>query len=240
MRTVNQPGGLAAAVALHEQLLRRPDPGASATRLHPGRRASPSRWTPDLLPLRPYQSVDPAQLELGGHDDFHAIPDTALDGAIERVVDVEGPVHFEVLADRLLDAAGVGRLGSRIRARIEDRLEVLSAGPSLQWQADCLARPARTLKPPYRDWRAAPEKTRQLEYVSDNELMLALFRAVLDGDADERETAMNAGIHAIGFIRLTDNARERLQAPLESLLASGWLVAQGNMLRVGGVEPADA
>ena len=235
MTTTNQPGGLAAAVALHEQLLRRTDPDASAARLHPGRLAAPTRWTPDLLPLRPYQSVDPSRLGLGDYDDFHAIPDAALDTAIERGVDAEGPVHFDVLADRLLDAAGVGRLGSRIRARIEERLEALSATPSLQWRADWVARPQQTLKPPYRDWRGAPEKTRQLEYVSDAELMLALFRVVLDGDADDRETAMNAGIHAIGFTRLTDNARERLQPPMEALLAQAWLVAQGGRLRAGAV-----
>ncbi|RZU98693.1 DUF3320 domain-containing protein [Spiribacter vilamensis] len=235
MTTTNQPGGLVAAVALHEQVLRRPDPDASAARLHPGRLAAPTRWMPDLLPIRPYQSVDPVRLGLGGYDDFHAIPDAALDTAIEQVVDAEGPVHFDVLADRLLDAAGVGRLGSRIRARIEERLEALSATPSLQWQAGRVARPEQALKPSYRDWRAAPEKTRQLEYVSDDELMLALFRVVLDGDADDRETAMNAGIHAIGFTRLTGNARERLQPRVQALLDTGWLVAQGEGLQVGAV-----
>ncbi|WP_366636308.1 DUF3320 domain-containing protein [Aquisalimonas sp.] len=40
-------------------------------------------------------------------------------------MDVEGPVPFQVLADRLLTAADVGRLGFRIRARIEGQLDQL-------------------------------------------------------------------------------------------------------------------
>ncbi|MEX0386054.1 DUF3320 domain-containing protein [Spiribacter onubensis] len=227
-------GSFAAAVALHENLLRRPDPDATETRLHPGRLDLPSSWTPDLLPLSAYRAADPAALGLGGFDDFHAIPEDVLEAAIKAVVDVEGPVHFDVLADRLLEGAGVGRLGSRIRERIEVRLEALSAGAgaasSLQLDDGLIAWPRQLLSPPYRDWREAPEKTRQLDYVSDAELMLVLFRAVLDDACRDREVAMNDGIHAIGFIRLTDNVRARLQAPLARLLASGWMVEEADGL----------
>ncbi|MDZ7825663.1 MAG: hypothetical protein U5R48_06210 [Gammaproteobacteria bacterium] len=76
-----------------------------------------------------------------------------------------------------------------------------------------------------------------MDYVSDEELMLALFRAVLDHDCQDRETAMNTGIHAVGFIRLTENVRARLEAPLALLLAAGMLVEQGGELRVAAVEP---
>ena len=233
-------GSFAAAVALHERLLRQPDPHAVSAALQPDRLATPTQWTPDLLPLRPYESVDPASLGLAGHDDFHVIPDAVLDAAIARVVDTEGPVHFDVLADRLLEGAGVGRLGSRIRARIEARLEAMMAdipgtGVPIDWHQGFVARPTQHLKPAYRDWREAPDKTRQLEYVSDEELMLALFRAVLDADCGERESAMNEGIHAIGFIRLTNNARTRLETPLEALLGTGLLVDRGGKLGVTSV-----
>ncbi|KAF0280153.1 DUF3320 domain-containing protein [Spiribacter aquaticus] len=225
-------GGFEAAVCLHEQLLRRPDPEAAAAQLCPGRLDPPTRWTADLHPIRAYQAIDLTRLALAGYDDFHAIPDAPLDAAIEGIVDAEGPVHFDTLADRLLAAADVGRLGSRIRERIEARLQALSATPDLSQRGGFVARPAQFLKPPYRDWREAPEKTRRLEAVSDEELMLALFRAVLDGNTNDAETAMNAGIHAIGFTRLTENARDRLQGPLAALLDAGILEAVGDGLRV--------
>ena len=230
----DHPGGFSAALAVYERLLRRPDPGATASRIHPGRLDPPAGWTPDLLPLRPYQAADPAALGLGGFEDFHAIPGAVLDAAIGQVVDIEGPVHFDVLADRLLAGADVGRLGSRIRAGIEARLDSLAGGseaaPSLQLDDGFIARPRQFLKPPYRDWRAAPDKTRQLDHVSDAELMLALFRVVLDDGCRDREVAMNDGIHAIGFIRLTDHVRARLQQPLAHLLASGLVAEEGDGL----------
>jgi hypothetical protein len=48
---------------------------------------------------------------------------------------------------------------------------------------------------------------------------------------------MNAGIHAIGFTRLTGSARERLQAPLQALLDAGMLVESDGVMAVGLLEP---
>ena len=222
------PGSFLPSVVLHEHLMRTPDPAANADALHPGRFDPPREWTPDLLPKTDYETALPADLGLMEFNDFHDIPDDSLDRAIRRVVAVEGPVHFDVLADRLLEATGVGRLGARIRARIESRLETLTGpapadGLALERQGDFVARPLQFLKPRYRDWRTAPEKTRQLDHVSDPELMLAVLRVVLDEGIRDRERAMNDGLHAIGFIRLTEKARMRLQKPLEQLKAQGWL-----------------
>ena len=222
------PGSFLPSVVLHEHLMRTPDPAANADALHPGRFDPPREWTPDLLPKTDYETALPADVGLMEFNDFHDIPDHSLDQAIQRIVAVEGPVHFDVLADRLLEVAGVGRLGGRIRARIESRLETLT-GPApagagaLERQCAFIGQPTQFLKPRYRDWRTAPEKTRQLDHVSDPELMLAVLRAALDDGTEDRERAMNDGLHAIGFIRLTEKARERLQRPVEQLKARGWL-----------------
>ena len=233
-----QAGGLTAAVDIYAALRRQPDPAGTASALHPGRFDDSAQWTPDLLPRRPYAAVDLARLDLAGYDDFHAIPTPSLDAAIERIIHVEGPVHFDVLADRLLAAAGAGRLGSRIRARIEERLAAWASGQQgICAQTPWAALPEQSRRPAYRDWRDAPESTRQLDYVSDAELMLAIYRAVLDRECGDRETAMNEGIHAIGFTRLTAGARTRLQAPLQALLDAGMLVESDGVMAVGLLEP---
>ncbi|WP_440996041.1 DUF3320 domain-containing protein [Arhodomonas sp. SL1] len=228
-----EPTGFDGVVALHEQLIRTPDTEATGEALHPGRLAPPQHWTPSLEPLAPYQAVDPAGLGLAGHGDFHDIPDRDLDLAVLHVAGAEGPVHFRVLADRLLTAAEVGRLGSRIRARIEARLEALEGAGALERRGDFAGRGAQFLTPRFRDWRAAPEKTRDLDYVHDSELMLCLFRAVLEAEGIDAETAMNNGLHRIGFIRLTQNARERLQAPLRALLDEAMLQQDNGRLTLG-------
>jgi hypothetical protein len=69
--------------------------------------------------------------------------------------------------------------------------------------------------------------------------MLALFHAVLDEDENENgggipaEQAMNDGIYRMGFIRLTQNARARLEAPLDALVREGMLRVEDGALRLG-------
>ncbi|WP_421621798.1 DUF3320 domain-containing protein [Alkalilimnicola ehrlichii] len=177
--------------------------------------------------------MDPAGLGLGGTDSFHDIGDEALDRAIRQVVWVEGPVHVLVLADRLLTGAGVARLGSRIRGRIEGRLARLETAGELALCHAFIARPRQFVLPPYRDWRTAPGKTRQLDHVHDGELMLCLLHAVLAAEGIAVDDALNNGLHRIGFTRLTTHAHQRLQAPLQALLDEGMLDNEDNRLHLG-------
>ncbi|TQE98736.1 MAG: DUF3320 domain-containing protein [Spiribacter salinus] len=231
--TDSEPGSLQGLLGIHEALIRNPNNAARGDALHPGRLDPPSGWQPSMEPIVGYQAVDPGTLELGGHDSFHDIPDSELTRAVVQVVDREGPVHFRVLADRLLEAADVGRLGSRIRERIESHLDALAEAGTLERDDPLVGRWQHFLVPAYRDWSEAPEKTRDLDHVHDSELMLCLFRAVLEEKGIDTDTAMNNGLYRIGFTRLTDNARERLKTPLEGLLDRGMLMETGGAIALG-------
>ncbi len=225
-------GGLKAAADLYLRLIRDGGDQAQGTALHPERPTTPTRWVPTFS-LIPYQAVDPAQLGLLGTESFHDLSDEPLDQAITQVIKVEGPVHFLVLADRLLTAADVGRLGARIRERIEQRLKRLAEQGSLVQQGEFIGLDQQFLMPRWRDWRSAPDKTRQLDHVHDGELMLCLFHAVLRQEGAAVDEAMNTGLHRIGFIRLTENAKERLQSPLEALLRERILIDRRGQLYLG-------
>lgn len=178
-------------------------------------------WQPSFV-LVDYVAVDPAALGLEGYESFHDIAEARLDAAIEAVVATEGPIHFEVLADRLLAGAGVGRLGRRIRERLVGRCEAQVSAGGLEGTGPFLGTPEQWRRPPCRDWRAAPDETRVLDHVCDRELEQALFNAATRGER-EPEAIKNAGIHRIGFPRLTAAASERLTLPLSRLVAEGFL-----------------
>lgn len=218
-------------MALHQHLVREADARPPESGLRPPLKALPD-WIPGFERV-PYRAVDPEALGLGRNDSFHELADERLDTAIRRVVDVEGPVHFRVMAERLLDAAGVGRLGSRIRERISARLDALERTEALVQRGSFIGTAGQFRMPQLRDWSALPDKLRDLDYVSDNELMVALFQAVFDEEGISAEQAMNDGIYRMGFIRLTNNARERLQAPLEALLEEDMLRQREEGLRLG-------
>lgn len=224
-------GGFGGLIALHRRLVLDPEADAPGTALYP-RAVSPERWRPTFERM-PYRPADPSTLGLGGTDSFHDLTDERVRTAILRVVDDEGPVHFNLLGDRLLTAAGVGRMGSRIRARIEAMLEVLEDEGEIVRLAAFSGRHRQFLRPRLRDWSPLPDRERKLEHVADSELMLCLFHAVLDDEGIDADTAMNDGLYRIGFIRLTDNARERLQSPLQALLDRGMLRLADGRLWVG-------
>lgn len=225
--------GFDSVVWLHGMLIRQPDPAAEGEALRPGRLAYPTQWRPRLSPIRPYQCISADTLELPKAQDFHDLSEPQVNAAIQRIVAAEGPVHFAVLADRLLEAAGIKRLGGNIRHRIESQLELLGSTDVVKWDGEWAASPLQLLEPPYRDWREAPAKTRQLAHVHDTELMHAIFHAVFNGDAATQEAAMNAGLHAIGFIRFTEAARQRLARPMARLLEGQMLTAEGPEVRLG-------
>ncbi len=195
-------------------------------------------WVP-TFGLIPYRAVDPATLvrvlAADGIESFHDLEQDRLDAAIRRVVEVEGPVHYRVLAERLLDAAEVGRLGARIRERIQERLDALEQAGELVQRGPFIGHAEQFRVPRLRDWSELPDKLRELDHVPDTELMLAIFHAVLDEDEEgiPAERAMNDGIYRMGFIRLTQNARARLEAPLDALLHEGMLRVEDGVLRLG-------
>lgn len=220
-------------VALHQRLVRDPAMDASGTVLHPRSTSVPQDWRPTFEPIMPYCPVDPADLDLGGGGDFHEIAEERLRRAILDVVTGEGPVHFELLGNRLLAAAEVARMGARIRARMEAALASLEETREIVGIGSFYGRREQFLRPRLRDWGPLPDPERRLEHVADSELMLCLFHAVLDGDGVDADTAMNDGIDRIGFPRLTANARERLQAPLRALLERDMLRREGERLLLG-------
>lgn len=207
--------------------------GRSALRPASGERPA---WVP-TFELIAYRDVDPDALARiladDGTESFHDLPEGRLDAAIRRIVDVEGPVHYRVLAERLLDAAEVGRLGSRIRARIQERLDALEQAGELVQRGPFIGHVKQFRVPRLRDWSTLPDKLRELDHVPDTELMLALFHAVLDEEGIPAEQAMNDGLYRMGFIRLTQNARARLERPLEALLREGMLRIQDGSLHLG-------
>jgi hypothetical protein len=225
-------GPFSSLVAVHQRLIREPAHQATGTALYPRDDASPDRWTP-TFELSPYRAARPEDLELGGTESFHELESARLAAAILCVVDLEGPLHFDVLGDRLLTAAGVGRMGSRIRARIEAELQALAAAAEIVADGEFIGRHVQLVRPPSRDWRELPDKHRKLEYVADTELMLCLFHAVLDDEGIDADEAKNRGIHRIGFPRLTEKARERLEAPLAALLERQLLRRAGSGLHLG-------
>lgn len=226
------PDALDALVGVHQYLIRHPGPDETCAAWRRFCREHGCEWV-TTWDTHAYHETDEQSLALDGHPRFDDIPQEDLDAAILRIVDTEGPVHLVPLTRRLLQAAGFARAGSRIQARIHHRRATLGAAGRFRLQGEFTGRPEQFAVPCLRDWSALPDTLRQLDHVPDCELMLSLVRTVAEAGRLDADTAMNDALHRMGFIRLTENARERLQAPLTRTLELGLLRERGRHLEPG-------
>ncbi|WP_018948473.1 DUF3320 domain-containing protein [Thioalkalivibrio sp. ALMg11] len=226
-----RPGSLDALVQIHQTLIRNPGPRETCAAWRAYCREQTCGFVVTFDDPA-YPETESRSLALDGHDHFHDIPESDLDEAIMRVVDTEGPVHLRVLTQRLLDGAGFSRAGSRIQASIHQRRAALGATGQIRLDGDFSGRPEQFLVPCLRDWSGLPDNLRQLDHVHDTELMLSLVRTVVEAGSLAVDTALNDALYRTGFIRLTENARERLQTPLDRALQEGLLVREKQ-----GLEP---
>ena len=225
-------GALDALVRVHQHFIQNPGPNETCAAWRSYCRDHGCEWmtTWDTQPYRETRLPDPA---LSGYDRFDDIPQEALDEALLAIVDTEGPVHLSVLTRRLLEAAGFSRAGSRIQSRIHERRASLGAQGQTRLDGDFSGHAEQFTVPCLRDWSGLPDALRQLEHVHDSELMLSLVRTVAETGTLDRDTAMNNALHRMGFVRLTDNARNRLRAPLERALEAGLLIERRGDMEVG-------
>lgn len=229
------PAGFIGLLALHQHLLRRADARDFAGRLSATAPRSSGCLQPSFADLQSYRPTDDAAfqplLEAGDLDD---VTDGSLDAALMIIVQHEGPVHLDVLLDRLLAQVRQSRSSARLRDRVQGRLQRLGEqGEKLQNEGEFAALPRQWRTPTYRDWRGQSERLRRLEYVHDRELMQALWR-VVDAEAGlETDRVLNDGLHRIGFPRLTAKARQRLAGPLAALLETKLLLDREGTLWLG-------
>jgi len=215
------PAPFAGLLNLHRSLLLEPGPQETCAawraycREHPG-----PRWIP-AYDFAAYRETPDTALDLAGAEHFHEIEETRLDAAILRVVDTEGPVHRRLLTHRLLRAAGFQRAGSRIQARIDERRAALAAAAELELRDDFTGRREQFVVPRLRDWSPLPDSLRQLDHVHETERMLCVLHALVEAGHLDEDAAMNDGLYRIGFIRLTEQARQRLERPLRALEGLG-------------------
>lgn len=176
-------------------------------------------------PTPPYRmaqlSVDTRGVEL------HAVPVSALADCICRVVEVESPVHIDEVMHRVAEAAGVKRVGSRIDAAMRGAAASAARRGMIRQDGDFLwSVNSRGVQ--VRDRSSLPATSRRLEHVAPAELRAAVLKAT--------EAAYGIGIdeipgavgHLLGFNRVSEDMRSRVELYAQTLLREGSLVQQGD------------
>ncbi len=186
-----------------------------------------------VVPTRPYEMAD---VRIGASALGTPLHETAagtLAEWIARVVEVESPVHLDEVMVRVRTAAGVGRSGSRIRARMgvgaragaEQGLYRIDEGEFL-W------RPGHETVEVRRRDGEIPGSLRRPEMIAPEEVGAALVHVVRASYGIGAEDAVVEAVRLFGFRRAGRSIVERFRGVLEDLVRDGGVVGEGGVLRL--------
>lgn len=159
--------------------------------------------------------------------DFHLIPTRWLMQALVQVTQQEGPIHEDLALRRLMHAAGVTRMGNRIRDAFQRAVMMgvqdgrLIAHPPFLAVSDAQLWVART-----REDRPSAEQ--KLDYVGNHELLCAMTRVVERAVGITAEELPEGTLRVLGFRKVSAEHRERVAS-----LAT-WAVEQGHFQHRNG------
>lgn len=163
--------------------------------------------------------------ELTIHPDsknLHLVPVSMIARWVASVVEVESPVARSEAMRRIADAAGVKRIGARIEEAIDRGIEYAAGRGMIARAGDFLSVVGSTAIVP-RDRSKLPAAMRKFELVAPSEIEAAIV-AVVERSygiaAAEIATHVNK---SLGFARLTDENRAKIDAIVASLVAAGRL-----------------
>lgn len=144
---------------------------------------------------------------------------------VEEVLSVESPIHIDLLAQRLRDSSGIGRLGARIQENFEAAIKKAGALFDGSFVRDALPRELEVRSP-------SVHTERSVEQVPPEEIEKAFIEVVKDalGISPEHAAAQVANI--FGWRRRGTTISKHLNQKVKDLCKSGVLELTSAGLRV--------
>jgi very-short-patch-repair endonuclease len=143
---------------------------------------------------------------------------------IVRVVEIEGPIHRDVLLERLKGLNGVDRAGSNVQRNVGRAIDVAVSRRRVETPGEFLRRP--DARP--RVFRVPGEGVqRSLSQIEPEEIALAVLHKVEDQFGYQRDALARAVAELLGFDRLPPGAVEIVGTVIDDLVERGSLTVSG-------------
>lgn len=211
-------------------------------------------WTPFGSEFSKYQnsSNDIEDLVLAGHPDQEN--SSTLQAIIWAVIEIEGPVHQNIIVDRVRDVYGLSKLSGRPRYRVETLIREIvdtedvnrvgmfySISGQENWGLNRVPRVAGG---------------RSIDQIPESELIAACEQKATQENISDAEQLLHRVANALGYERIGPTIRDRLGRITESCVSQLWvskneaailksddpIVAENLLVRQGydpSLEPSD-
>ena len=169
-----------------------------------------------------------ARPEIDTHPyELHSVPQYYMLNPITEIVRVEGPVHVSEVQRRMADAAGVARIGQRVKRNLgwaidnAVRRKVVVRKDDFLWSTDMDV-------PVVRDRTDLSRK--KIELVSPEEIGEAVKMIVKPSYGIGRTEAATATVRLLGFRSVSKNIRTHVDRIVETLIEEGTVVTNGDQI----------
>lgn len=163
-------------------------------------------------------------------DDLHLIPFGKLGNWIAEIVEKESPVHFDEVGRRIAEAAGISKIGSRIRYTLDAAVNYAVTSGLIVKKDDFLWHP-KMENPIIRNRAGLNSSSKKLAYISLEEMTLAVTKVVSESIAIQPEVATVLIARLFGFSRVTEEMKKELLRVLDLNVNSGKIKRDGEVLK---------
>jgi hypothetical protein len=154
-----------------------------------------------------------------------------LSSWIAQIVQTEGPVHFDEVAKRITDAAGIAKLGSRIRYTLTQALDQAQDEHKVVVKGDFLwALEMQTAI--VRDRSKLPASYKKLSLVAPEEIQEAIRQVVGDSIMISEQELVPLVARLLGFSRVTDEMKQQLSEAVGKAIQSDMITFEGVNLKL--------
>ncbi len=154
---------------------------------------------------------------------LYALNPESLADLATQVVSVESPVHVEDVVQRIVDAAGIRRIGNRIQEAIEGGIRLAEKNGEIVRRKDFLWY-YRITSPHVRDRSALAASARKMERIAPEEIEHAIIISVKNSYGMDFHHVASATCHLLGFSHLTDAIRIHIERLLNRLIKNEYLI----------------
>jgi very-short-patch-repair endonuclease/DNA polymerase III delta prime subunit len=162
--------------------------------------------------------------------ELHQHPMEKIQEWLEKVVEVESPVHTDEVTRRIIEAAGVSRVGSRIREILKQAITFARNNGSILVKESFLW-DAQMQQPLLRSRANLPAASRRLLFISPEEIRMAVVKVVQDAVAITAEAAIPLIAKTLGFPRLTEELKNDLSVVLQQCIEDKLIVKDDEWLK---------
>ena len=163
--------------------------------------------------------------------DLHEVPSFTMADWIQRVVEIESPVHLDEVAKRIATAVGVGQIGRRIRNAVKTAARRAARSEDIEIRRDFLYWTEQE-QVTVRDRGELPNASRKLELIAPEEIEMAIKQVVSDTFGIEWDDLALARevCRLFGFKAVSGDMRERVEKVVDGMIERGQFTCKGNSL----------